>query len=177
MSRMFNALQEAARFREGLNGSPGEAVWKELGIDSAAVLDVQKGDASVAARADADGVLEAPASVPPVGAVPQLTPVDGRPTRLLLDKRARAIPHTADPIVVERYRMLRTKILQEREKKFFRSLVITSASPQEGKTVTVMNLALSFAALPSFKILVVDGDMRRGSLGDWLGIDKKIARG
>ena len=75
--------------------------------------------------------------------------------------------------MVERYRMLRTKILQEREKKFFRSLVVTSASPQEGKTVTVLNLALSFAALPSFRVLVIDGDMRKGSLGDWLGIDRE----
>jgi capsular exopolysaccharide synthesis family protein len=50
-------------------------------------------------------------------------------------------------------------------------LVITSASPQEGKTVSVLNLALSFAALPSFKVLVIDGDMRKGTLGDWLGID------
>jgi capsular exopolysaccharide synthesis family protein len=67
--------------------------------------------------------------------------------------------------------MLRTKILQEREKAPFRSLVVTSASPQEGKTVTVVNLALSFATLPSFKVLMVDGDMRRGTLGSWLGID------
>src|SRR6266481_645441 len=61
--------------------------------------------------------------------------------------------------------------MQEREKKSFRSLVIASASPQEGKTVTVLNLALSFAMLPSFKVLVVDGDMRRGTLGEWLGVD------
>jgi capsular exopolysaccharide synthesis family protein len=51
--------------------------------------------------------------------------------------------------------------------------VVTSASPQEGKTVTVLNLALSFAALPSFRVLVIDGDMRKGSLGDWLGIDRE----
>ena len=96
----------------------------------------------------------------------------GTPERIHLDKHARLIPHTTDRIVVERYRMLRTKILQEREKKFFRSLVVTSANPQEGKTVTVLNLALSFAALPSFKVLVVDGDMRKGTLGDWLGVDR-----
>jgi capsular exopolysaccharide synthesis family protein len=105
------------------------------------------------------------------GTTPAPVSLAGTSARIVLDKKARLIPHTSDVTVVERYRMLRTKILQEREKKFFRSLVIASASPQEGKTVTVLNLALSFAALPSFKILVIDGDMRKGTLGDWLGID------
>jgi capsular exopolysaccharide synthesis family protein len=48
--------------------------------------------------------------------------------------------------------------------------VVTSAAPQEGKTVTVLNLALSFASLPDFKVLVIDGDLRRGTLGRWLGV-------
>jgi capsular exopolysaccharide synthesis family protein len=86
-----------------------------------------------------------------------------------LDHSARLIPHAIDSSVVEHYRRLRTKILQLQEAKPFRTLVVTSASPQEGKTVTVLNLGLSFATLPSFKILVVDGDMRRGTLGNWLG--------
>jgi capsular exopolysaccharide synthesis family protein len=46
--------------------------------------------------------------------------------------------------------------------------VVTSPGPQEGKTVTVVNLGLSFAMLPDLKILVVDGDLRKGSLGKWL---------
>jgi capsular exopolysaccharide synthesis family protein len=50
--------------------------------------------------------------------------------------------------------------------------VVTSPNPQEGKTVTVLNLGLSFAMLPSFKVLIVDGDLRRGSLGKWLGADE-----
>jgi capsular exopolysaccharide synthesis family protein len=36
----------------------------------------------------------------------------------------------------------------------------------------VINLGLSFALLPSFKVLMVDGDLRRGSLGNWLGMDQ-----
>ncbi len=180
MSRVFDALQEAARLRAA-NGAPVEAVWKELGVSPPTAPEGEK-DAPVVAD-----VPESPAT-PEVGEIRAAAPdhngaihiatpaplsLDGTPARILLDKKARLIPHTADPVVVERYRMLRTKILQEREKKFFRSLVITSASPQEGKTVTVLNLALSFAALPSFKILVVDGDMRRGTLGNWLGIDSE----
>ena len=168
MSRVFDALQEAARLR-GANGAPPEAVWTELGVGPEPVpgVGIDSPAATVASKSPAAvEVLEVPTPKP------QPITTTGTQTRMLLDKRARVFPHTADPMVVERYRMLRTKILQEREKKFFRSLVITSASPQEGKTVTALNLALSFAALPSFKVLLVDGDMRRGTLGDLLGIEK-----
>jgi capsular exopolysaccharide synthesis family protein len=50
--------------------------------------------------------------------------------------------------------------------------MLTSPGPKDGKTVTVLNLGLNFAMLPSFKVLVVDGDLRRGNLGDWLGADE-----
>lgn len=173
MSRVFDALQEAARLR-GANGVPEETVWKELGVSSTAESTAAGGPPEAPASAgEAVQVAAAPPDLDVVAPSPA-TGLAGIPIKILLDKKERLIPHTADPIVVERYRMLRTKILQEREKKFFRSLVITSASPQEGKTVTVLNLAMSFAALPSFKVLVVDGDMRRGTLGGLLGIDRDL---
>ena len=96
----------------------------------------------------------------------------GVSTNASFEERARLIPHAMDSAVVERYRRLRTKIVQIREKEPFRSLLVTSANPQEGKTVTVLNLGLSFAMLPSFKVLVVDGDLRKGTLGKCLGVDK-----
>ena len=182
MSRVFDALQEAARHR-GPNGAPTEAVWTELGVNPAAapVQKVQRVEKEITAirppestaTVATEEILEAVEVTPEMKvATPEHASPD-QAAKIILDKRARLIPHTTDQIVVERYRMLRTKILQERETKFFRSLVVTSASPQEGKTVTVLNLALSFAALPSFRVLVIDGDMRKGSLGDWLGIDRE----
>jgi protein-tyrosine kinase len=176
MSRVFDALREAARHR-GTNGTPGEAVWTELGISPTAVPNVDRdmtlgtpAPSEVSRSVATEEISEVLSERPGAESAFRSPDLDGQ---ILLDKRARLIPHTEDPVVTERYRMLRTKILQEREKKFFRSLVITSASPQEGKTVTVLNLALSFGALPSFRVLVVDGDMRKGTLGDWLGIDRE----
>ena len=90
----------------------------------------------------------------------------GTPTKVVMDEAARLIPHTVDPAVVEHYRRLRTKILHQQSSTQFKSLMITSPGPQEGKTVIVINLGLSFALLPSFKVLMVDGDLRRGSLGN-----------
>lgn len=88
-----------------------------------------------------------------------------------VDPKAPLISRAEDATVLEHYRKLRTKVLQEQTAKPFRTLLVTSPNPQEGKTVTVLNLGLSLAMLPSFKVLVVDGDLRRGSLGKCLGID------
>ena len=176
MSRLFDALKEATRFRE--TTSAGEGVWKALGINGgegmtgldhlkASETDSSPRTALLAGKAVAVEEEPFPSAAATVnGAL-------GIPTRVALDERARLIPHGVSPVVVERYRMLRTKIMQQREKFPCRSLVVTSAGPQEGKTVTTLNLALSFAMLPSFKVLVIDGDMRRGTLGNWLGVDSK----
>lgn len=92
----------------------------------------------------------------------------GSSLRVTFHRRARLIPNIQDSAVIEQYRLLRTKLLQERQEKMFKSLLITSPGPREGKTVTTLNLALTFGLLPSFKVLVVEGDLRRGSLGDLL---------
>ena len=100
------------------------------------------------------------------------SPVNGfRVVKASLNRTARIIPNALDPAVVEHYRRLRTKIMQQQSERSFRSVIVTGASPQEGKSVTTLNLALSFAMLASYKVLVVDGDLRRGTLGAWLGLD------
>lgn len=93
--------------------------------------------------------------------------------RASVDQNVRVIANAADRGVVEHYRRLRTKIMQQHSVKPFRSLLVTSSAPQEGKSLTVLNLGLSFAMLPSFRVLVVDGDMRRGTLGTWLGVQDR----
>jgi capsular exopolysaccharide synthesis family protein len=177
MSRLFDALKEATRFRE--NANAGEVVWKALGINGAEIVpglyhvnadEAESGPRTAVPSGEAVSAAVEEERLP--SATPSMKRSLGIPTKVALDKKARLIPHGVDPVVIERYRMLRTKIMQQREKLPCRSLVVTSASPQEGKSVTVLNLAMSFAMLQSFKVLVVDGDMRRGTLGSWLGVDR-----
>ena len=99
----------------------------------------------------------------------------GTKAPIVFDEQARLLPHSNDSIVLEHYRRLRTKMLQQHEIKPFRSVLVVSAVPQEGKTVTTINLGLSFAMLPSFKVLVIDGDLRRGTIAKWLNISPKRA--
>lgn len=63
--------------------------------------------------------------------------------------------------VREAYRTLRTSLANVgRDKSFPRTIVITSAIPGEGKTMTSVNLAITMA-LAGQRIILVDGDLRR----------------
>ena len=179
MSRLYEALKEAHWLRQGGDRNAGKGLWEAWGIDGIDIPAAQ--DPLEAREADPSGVVladELEVASPRAEALPPFDDTNdlaGIPAKAALDKKARLIPHAVDPIIVEHYRRLRTKILQKQEEKPFRSLVVTSANPQEGKSITVLNLGLSFAMIPAFKVLVVDGDLRRGTLGKWLGVDDSQA--
>jgi tyrosine-protein kinase Etk/Wzc len=63
----------------------------------------------------------------------------------------------------ESYRMLRTGILFTRDGKRVKSVVVTSAVPEEGKTTTAANLAIAVAQ-EGLRTLIIDGDLRRARL-------------
>ncbi len=68
------------------------------------------------------------------------------------------------------YDMLRTQVLQEMDKKSWQFLAVTSPTPGCGKTVTACNLAMSIARLPERSVLLVDLDLRKPTLANYLGL-------
>jgi len=70
----------------------------------------------------------------------------------------------------EQYRALRTRIAQSETDRYFRAIVVTSPSQGDGKSVTAMNLALAMAQEFHRRVLLVDADLRNGSLHRQLGI-------
>ncbi|KFN51445.1 hypothetical protein P873_02615 [Arenimonas composti TR7-09 = DSM 18010] len=82
---------------------------------------------------------------------------------------ARAI---ADPrsAFAEAYRSLRTALQFATESGVPRSLLITSASPSEGKSTTAFMLAQNFAQLGK-RVLIIDADLRNPSLHRAVGSD------
>ncbi len=198
MSRFFDALKEASRSRPTTNGSPVREDWEALASNGNELLtndlssrrSDDRGAGECRGSAHGSGArnrTEASTAELPrpelteLLSLPEDGPTDVPPqpqthppvsdTRIVFDPKARLITNAANSVVAEYYRRLRTKILQQQATKPFRSLLVASPSPQEGKTVTVLNLGLSFATLPSFKVLVVDGDLRRGNMGKLLGVE------
>ena len=71
-------------------------------------------------------------------------------------------------LVTEQYRSLRTRLLSQNPNFEHRTIAITSAVPKEGKSVTSLNLGCILAEIRHLRVLVVDGDFRRGSLAHML---------
>ena len=69
------------------------------------------------------------------------------------------------------YDMLRTQILQEMDKKSWQFLAVTSPTAECGKSVTACNLAMSIARLPERSVLLVDLDLRKPIVANYLGVE------
>ncbi len=78
---------------------------------------------------------------------------------------------------VESYRVLRTQILNRTGGNGGITLMITSALPGEGKTLTAINLALTFAKSFNQTSLLVDADLKQQKIREVLGYahDKGLA--
>lgn len=72
----------------------------------------------------------------------------------------------------EAYRVIRSNIQFSTTDREIKSILITSAGPEEGKSVTCVNLAVAFATAGS-KVLLIDADFRRPNLHKIMQTDKK----
>jgi receptor protein-tyrosine kinase len=70
----------------------------------------------------------------------------------------------------EQYRIARTKICHH--PKSPRVLAISSAAPQDGKSVTAINLAGALSLKVETRVLLVDADFRRASVHKVLGVPR-----
>jgi len=68
------------------------------------------------------------------------------------------------------YKMLRTRVLQSMRSNHWSTLAVTSTAPNEGKTLTSINLSLSLARDVNTTTILADMDLRKPSVAKYLGI-------
>lgn len=75
--------------------------------------------------------------------------------------------------VAEAYKALRTALMVSASREGWRSLMITSATPGEGKTFTIANVAVALAH-SEVKVILVSADTRKPGLRDYLQQSNRV---
>jgi polysaccharide chain length determinant protein (PEP-CTERM system associated) len=104
----------------------------------------------------------------PVVQVLKLEPV---PERLVVARNQADDEDEDDAFAREQFRIIRTRLVEVMRVRPIRSVMVTSAVEGEGKTLIAANLAFSMSHLRDSRVLLVDADLRRASLGSFLRMD------
>lgn len=81
----------------------------------------------------------------------------------------RCLAFTVNAREMDSYRVLRTRMLQKTCKLGGVTVLVTSAFPEEGKTLTAINLSLAFAQDFQQTVLLIDCDLRKQQVCEKLG--------
>ena len=90
-----------------------------------------------------------------------------------LDERVVAV-YQSEGVEAEQFRSLRTRLLNQNPDNEHRIIAVTSSTPREGKSITTINLAFALSEVKHLRILVVDGDVRRGCLSEMLNVSPQL---
>lgn len=89
-------------------------------------------------------------------------------------RRNRIIAGLEHPEADKAYRLLRTQVLQKLVANKWNTVAVTSTGPEEGKSLTSINLAVSLAREVNYTVLLVDLDMRRPCINRYFGFKPQI---
>ena len=173
MGKFFKALEQAERERslreEALRlATSGESVSKAPAPQSVSGQPVLTPSVfqrpPVAEHIPAPSTREVSAHEPPTGST-------GRVEEHLVSLLA------PTSFGAEQYRRLRHRVEEMHRSTNLTVLGISSPEAGDGKTITTINLAGALAQSPEARILIVDADLRRSSLTEYLGLDASRTRG
>jgi protein-tyrosine kinase len=85
-------------------------------------------------------------------------------------RRNRLIVAGSDSNLGEAYKLFRTHILHGTKREGRNTLMVTGPLPNEGKTLTTINLAIAISQRVGQTVLVVDGDLRSPSIHRYLDL-------
>ncbi len=192
MSHIFDALQKSEAERSGIDSGALAAATEllqaaELRASGARETTVQS-EAAVAPAVIVDSdaqpplpagpsfpaALEFPAATRPAAATGQLNPFgqfQSLPVQVRPESRLVCVTDK-ESLAAEKFRFLAVRLRQLQQSRALKKVLITSAIPQEGKTMVAANLACTLARKAGPRTLLLEGDLRRPALAQMFGLGK-----
>ena len=96
-----------------------------------------------------------------------------KPDRAHVHSDAKLVSSNSDFVGVEQYRRLAASLHDQQLVNGLRVVTVTSALPRDGKTLTIVNLALTLSESYSRRVLLIDADLRRPAVHNVLGINNR----
>jgi len=123
-------------------------------------------------RVEAVEPIPLPASAPAAASAPDIATesVTLLPLMEDADLQARLVTGTSSTVSREQYRRLGAVLHEAQAQNQSKTVMVTSALPHEGKTLTVVNLALTLSESYGRRVLVIDADLRSPCLHTILDI-------
>lgn len=155
MSRILNALRQSPEEASFQNSPP---IGSMLADAETVLADTESvlGADSVVANASREH-LNGLGSVPSIQ--PAVTP----------QSRIEALTNP-DDFAAEQFRVLAARLQHLAEMRSLKTLLVTSPSFREGKSLVCLNLAVTLARRSGKKVLLVEGDLRKPALCKMLGL-------
>ena len=105
-----------------------------------------------------------------VDVAPELDqPIPSVPVTIKPDARLVCLTQM-DSLAAEKFRFLAVRLRQLQQNRAVKKLLVTSTIPEEGKSMISANLALSLARKKRQRVLLLEGDLRRPTLYESLGL-------
>jgi polysaccharide biosynthesis transport protein len=82
-----------------------------------------------------------------------------------------------ESVAAEQYRILAMKVQQQCDAAHAKTIMITSAAGGEGKSLTAINLAAALSGITEGRVLLIDADMRKPRLAEYLRLTVPSDRG
>jgi capsular exopolysaccharide synthesis family protein len=84
------------------------------------------------------------------------------------------VDHETSPVSVEQYRRLAATLHGLQIGSGLRTVMVSSALPRDGKTLTTTNLALTLSEAYRRRVLLIDADLRRPSIHEVFGLKNDV---
>jgi capsular exopolysaccharide synthesis family protein len=110
-------------------------------------------------------------AVRPVVPAPSFVSARRRIVRTDDERRGKLVTDVARTgVSTEQYRLLAATLHEAQAERGLKTVMVTSAVPQEGKTLTVVNLALTLSEAYGRRVLLIDADLRWPSVHELLDV-------